>query len=98
MATLGLTFTSNTEGECVMVQEANQIDDSMFTTALTANDLITNSHIQGYLTGELSKVLLPEGEDLLTMSTNVRRSENGEQTKQGDGGESMKTCAKLNEY
>ena len=91
MQTLGWTFTLNAEGEHVLVQEKREIEDSLFITSLTVNDLISNSANYGYFKEPLSNVLVPEGEPSLTMSADMRHSDEDQHTKGGDHGKSIKT-------
>lgn len=98
MATLGWTLTLNAEGQRVLVQEEKNLEDSLFTTTLSVNDLITHSYQQGYFTGDLTNVLVPEGEASLTMSADMRRSKEAQHTKGDDGSKSSKTCAKMTQY
>ncbi|KAL9640852.1 MAG: hypothetical protein Q9164_000010 [Protoblastenia rupestris] len=53
-----------------------KIDRRLLTTNVSVNDLISNSHRQGYFTGNLFNVLLSENEASMMMATASQGSEN----------------------
>ena len=56
------------DGQTVMRRYGNSIDEQLFITNVSVNDVIRNSFDQGYFTGDLSKVLLPKNEAAMTMA------------------------------
>ena len=56
------------DGQTVMRRYGNSIDEQLFITNVSVNDVIRNSYDQGYFTGDLSKVLLAKNEAAMTMA------------------------------
>ena len=56
------------DGQTVMRRYGNSIDEQLFITNVSVNDVIRNSFDQGYFTGDLSKVLLAKNEAAMTMA------------------------------
>ena len=56
------------DGQTVMRRYGNSIDEQLFITNVSVNDVIRNSYDQGYFTGDLSKALLAKNEGAMTMA------------------------------
>ena len=56
------------DGQTIMRRYGNSIDEQLFITNVSVNDVIRNSYDQGYFTGDLSKVLLTKNEAAMTMA------------------------------
>ena len=63
-------------GQTVMRRHENSIDEQLFITNTSVNDVIRNSYNQGYFTGDLSKVLLAKNEAAMTMAASVQPTNN----------------------
>ena len=60
------------DGQTVMRRYGNSIDEQLFITNVSVNDVIRNSYDQAYFTGDLSNVLLAENEAAMTMAASVQ--------------------------
>lgn len=66
------------EGQTVMRRNGNSIDEQLFITNVSVNDVIRNSYDEGYFTGDLSKVLLANNEAAMTMAASVQPTSNAQ--------------------
>ena len=73
---IGWEATLDGEGHMSMRLAHKKIDRRLLTTNVSVNDLISNSHRQGYFTGNLFNVLLSENEASMTMATASQGLEN----------------------
>lgn len=60
------------DGQTVMRRYGNSVDEQLFITNTSVNDVIRNSYNQGYFTGDLSKVLLAKNEAAMTMAASMQ--------------------------
>lgn len=56
------------DGQIVVRRNGDSIDEQLFITNVSVNDVIRNSYDKGYFTGDLSKVLLANNEAAMTMA------------------------------
>ena len=71
------------DGQTVMRRYENTIDEQLFITNVSVNDVIRNSYDQGYFTGDLSKVLLAENEAAMTMAASVQPTSSAQRSATG---------------
>nr|QEL51143.1 mating type protein MAT1-1-1 [Letharia aff. columbiana 'rugosa'] len=71
------------DGQTVMRRNGNSIDEQLFTSNVSVNDVIRNSYDEGYFTGDLSKVLLANNEAAMTMAVSVQPTSNAHQSTTG---------------
>lgn len=65
-------------GQTVVRRNGDSIDEQLFITNVSVNDVIRNSYDEGYFTGDLSKVLLANNEATMTMATSVQPTSNAQ--------------------
>ena len=70
-------------GQTVMRRHGNSIDEQLFITNVSVNDVIRNSYDQGYFTGDLAKVLLSKNEAAMTMAASVQPTSNAQHSTTG---------------
>lgn len=71
------------EGQTVMRRNGNPIDEQLFITNVSVNDVIRNSYDEGYFTGDLSKVLLADNEAAMTMAASEQSTSNAQYSTTG---------------
>ncbi|KAL9138329.1 MAG: hypothetical protein Q9175_000472 [Cornicularia normoerica] len=64
------------DGQTVMRRNGDAIDEQLFITNISVNDVIRNSYDEGYFIGDLSKVLLANNEAAMTMAASVQPTSN----------------------
>lgn len=64
------------DGQTVMRRNESSIDEHLFITNVSVNDVIRNSYDKGYFTGDISKVLLASNEAAMTMAASVQPTSN----------------------
>ena len=69
---LSWEVTVDENGQTLLRRYGSSIDEHLFITNVSVNDLIRNSHDHGYFTGDLKKVLLAENEAVMTMAASVQ--------------------------
>ena len=65
------------DGQTVLRRNGNSIDEQLFITNVSVNDVIRNSYDEGYFTGDLSKVILAN-EATMTMAASVQPTQNAQ--------------------
>lgn len=65
---LGWNFIVEGDGHIVVQREEPRFDADSLTTDISVNGVIQNCHMQGYITGPLSDILLANDESILTVS------------------------------
>ncbi len=60
------------DGQTVMRRYENSIDEQLFITNVSVNDVIRNSFCHGYYTGDISKILLAKNEAAMTMASSMQ--------------------------
>ena len=63
-------------GQTVIRRNGDAIDEKLFITNVSVNDVIRNSYEAGYFTGDLSKVLLANNESDITMAASMQPTTN----------------------
>ena len=71
------------DGQTVMRRYGNSIDEQLFITNVSVNDVIRNSYHQGYFTGDLTKVLLAKNEAAMMMAASVQPTSNAQRSNTG---------------
>ncbi len=71
------------DGQTVMRRNGNSIDEQLFITNVSVNDVIRNSYNEGYFTGDLSEVLLADNEAAMTMAASVQPTSNAQHSTAG---------------
>ena len=71
------------DGQTVMRRDGNSIDEQLFITNVSVNDVIRNSHDKGYFTGDLSKVLSADNEAAMTMAASEQPTNNAQHSTTG---------------
>ena len=66
------------DGQTVMRRYGNSINEQLFITNVSVNDVIRNSYNQGYFSGDLSKVLLAKNEAAMTMAASMQPTSNAQ--------------------
>lgn len=75
---LNWEVTVDEGGQTVVRRYGDSIDEQLFITNVSVNDVIRNSYDEGYFTGDLSKVLLANNEAAMTMATSVQPTSNAQ--------------------
>ena len=65
-------------GQMVVRRNGDSIDEQLFITNVSVNDVIRNSYDEGYFTGDLSKVLLANNEAAMTMAASEQPTRNAQ--------------------
>ena len=64
------------DGQTIMRRNGSSIDEQLFITNVSVNDVIRNSYDKGYFTGDISKILLANNEAAMTMAASVQPTSN----------------------
>lgn len=72
------------DGQTVMRRYGNPIDEQLFITNVSVNDVIRNSYDEGYFTGDLSKILLANNEAAMTMAASVQPTASAQHSTTGN--------------
>ena len=78
LQTMGWDTFITEDGHPIIQRNDKPIDERLFTTNLSVNDVIRHSYHQGYFTGNLFDVLLSENEAAMTMAASLQPTENGQ--------------------
>ena len=71
------------DGQTVMRRNGNSIDEQLFITNVSVNDVIRNSYDEGYCTGDPSKLLLANNKASMTMAASVQPTSNAQRSTTG---------------
>ena len=72
LQTMGWEIAIAEDGQAIMLRTDKSIDERCFMNNLSVNDLIRHSYHQGFFTGNLFDVLLPDNEAAMTMATSIQ--------------------------
>lgn len=73
LQTMGWEIASD-YGQLIFHREEKEIDQSHLRTNTSVNDVIVNAYENGYFTGNLSDVLIPDNKATLVMATSIQHS------------------------
>ena len=95
---LSWEITADKGGQTVIRRHENSIDEQLFITNVSVNDVIRNSYNAGYFTGDLSKVLLAKNEAVMTMAASAQPTSTVQHSATGHPGShdaKSAACAKI---
>lgn len=72
LQTMGWNITTNKDGQTIMRRDDRFLNERLFLTNLSVNDLIRHCFNQGFFFGELFEVLSSDNEVVMTMASSVQ--------------------------